>query len=177
MDQQMLIVFVILVQVTNVAGAWVFGALAERWSNKQSLILSIVLMVVAVVWMYFAPNMVQFFLIGALAGFAMAGIQSVSRTFVGYLSPAGQTAEFFGFFAVAGRTSSFIGPAVYGLVAAEAALWHQARGLSLIEAERLGQRLAVLTIAVFLLVGLILLLFVNEKRAREAAVEASLEMA
>ena len=177
MDQQMLIIFVIVVQITNVGGAYVFGILAERWSCKRSLILSILLMVVAVVWMYLAPNMVQFFLIGALAGFAMAGIQSVSRTFVSYLSPEGQAAEFFGFFAVAGRTSSFIGPMIYGVIAAEAALWYQGQGMSPVEAEKIGQRLAILSIALFLLVGLALLLPVNEKRARLAAKEASLKVA
>jgi UMF1 family MFS transporter len=141
------------------------------------LLLSIVLMIAAVTWMYFAPSMLQFFLIGALAGFAMAGIQSVSRTLVSVISPQGQTAEFFGFFAVAGRTSSFVGPAIYGVIAAEAALWYQAQGMGPALAERTGQRLAILSIGAFLLVGLILLLFVNEHRARVAAAEGSLESA
>ncbi|MFH1086792.1 MAG: MFS transporter, partial [Chloroflexota bacterium] len=51
MTQQMLIIFVIVVQVTNVAGAYAFGLLAERMSCKRALILSIVLLIAAVLWM------------------------------------------------------------------------------------------------------------------------------
>jgi len=122
-----------------------------------------------VIWLRFNQTQTGFFIIGAVAGFAMAGVQSVSRTMVAMFSPPGQSAEFYGFFAVAGRTSSFIGPAVYGWVAAEAALWYQAQGQAVALAEQSGQRLAILSIGVFLLVGLALLWFVNESKARESA--------
>ena len=168
MDQQALILFVILVQVTNVAGAYLFGVVVDRWDGKRSLIFSISLMIFAIILMFFAQTQAIFYVIGAIAGFAMGGIQSVSRTMVSLLSPAGQSAEFFGFFAVAGRTSSFIGPAVYGWVAAEVALMYEAQGLTAILAERAGQRAAILTIGLFLAVGLFLLLTVNEKVARRA---------
>ena len=169
LNQEMLIVFVIVVQVTNVIGAYAFGLIAERIGCKGSLVASIAMMVGAVIWMFFARSATVFLVIGAIAGFAMAGIQSLSRTLVGAISPKGQSAEFYGLFAVAGRTSSFIGPAVYGWVAAEAALWYGGRGQSAVLAEQSGQRLAILSIAVFLLVGLVLLLRVNEARARESA--------
>ena len=174
MDQQMLILFVILVQVTNVFGAWAFGLLAERIGGKRSLVASIVMMIAVVVWMYFTGSLWAFFVIGALAGFAMAGIQSLSRTLVAVLSPAGQSAEFYGFFSVAGRTASFIGPTVYGWIAAETAVLLAGRGQSLIQAEQMGQRYAILSIGVFLLVGLLVLLAVDEGKARRAAAEASL---
>lgn len=172
MNQQMLILFVILVNLTNVAGAYVFGLLAEHWSCKRSLLLSLAMMIAVVLWMFFAHSMAIFFVIGGLAGFAMAGLQSVSRTMVSVVSPPGQTTEFYGFFSVAGRTSSFVGPAVYGLIAAEAAIWYQGRGMAALPAEQQGQRLAILSIAAFLFVGMMVLLTVNERRAREAALQA-----
>jgi UMF1 family MFS transporter len=169
MDQQMLIVFMIIVQITNVAGAYVFGLLVDRIGGKRSLVLSLLLMIGVVIWLYFNQTQTGYFLIGAVAGVAMAGAQSVSRTMVAVFAPPGQSAEFYGFFAVAGRTSSFIGPMVYGVLAAEAALWFQARGQEAVLAEQSGQRLAILSIAAFLLAGLIVLAFVDEKKAREAA--------
>ncbi|MBC7234481.1 MAG: MFS transporter [Chloroflexi bacterium] len=169
LDEQLLILFVILVQVTNVIGAYLFGLLAERVGCKQGLMASILAMIAGVVWLFFAHGVVQFFVIGAVAGAAMAGIQSLSRTMAGVMAPAGRRAEFFGFFAVAGRTSSFIGPAVYGLLAAEAARWLENRGLAVRAAEQMGQRIAILSIGVFLLVGSIMLLFVNERHARGIA--------
>jgi UMF1 family MFS transporter len=168
MKQQQLIIFMITVQVTSVIGAYIFGWLADRAGGKRSLVISLVLMIAAVFWMFFNRTMTGFFLIGALAGFALTGVQSVSRTMVGVFSPPGQSAEFYGLFAVAGRTSSFIGPTVYGVVAAEAAYWYMARGQAELLAEQSGQRVAILSVAVFLIVGLVLLLFVRESRKREA---------
>lgn len=169
MDQTDLIVFVIVVQITNVIGAYVFGLWVDKFGGKRSLVISILIMIVVIIWMYFNQTQSGFYLIGVVAGFAMAGTQSVSRTMVAMFSPPGQSAEFYGFFAVAGRTSSFIGPTVYGFIAAEAALWYEAQGQAIDLAEQSGQRLAILSIAVFFAVGLALLYFVNEEKARHAA--------
>ncbi len=166
MKQEELIIFMIIVQVTSSIGAFVFGNVAHRFGGKRSLIISLILMLVAIIWMYFEQTQLGFYFIGALAGFALTGVQSVSRTMVALLSPKNKSAEFYGFFAVAGRTSSFIGPAVYGWLAAEAALWYQAQGNTTVIAEQLGQRLAVLSIAAFLVLGFILLLWVNETKAK-----------
>ncbi len=177
MKQQDLIIFVIIVQATNVAGAYLFGLLVDRIGGKNSLILSLVLMIAIVIGLYLNQSATMFYVIGALAGFAMAGIQSVSRTMVGLFAPRGASGEFYGFFAMAGRTSSFIGPFVYGWIAAEAALYFEQQGQSTSIAEQEGQRLAILSIAAFLFVGLLLLLWVNEKKARAMAEKMSDERA
>jgi UMF1 family MFS transporter len=169
LDQQQLIVFMIIVQVASIAGAYLFGLLADRLGVKRSLTVSILLMVAAMIVLYFNQSRTGFFLIGSLAGFALTGVQSVSRSMVGILSPPGRSAEFFGLFAVAGRTSSFVGPTIYGWMAAEAALWFEAQGQAAMLAEQSGQRLAILSIVAFLVAGMILLLFVNEARGRTAA--------
>lgn len=173
MTTQQLVTFVIIIQVTNVIGALVFGWLVDRIGAKRSLIIAILLMIGLVLALYVNQTQTGFLLIGAGAGFAMAGIQSVSRTAVALFAPPGQSAEFYGLFAVAGRTSSFIGPTVYGILAAEAALWLQASGQAAALAEQGGQRIAILSIAVFLLVGLGLLLLVDEKKAGQASREAA----
>jgi UMF1 family MFS transporter len=172
MEQQELIIFMILVQATSVAGAYIFGILTDRLSPKKALFISLVLMIAATVWMYFNYSISGFYWIGALAGFALTGVQSVSRAMIGLFSPAGQSAEFYGFFAVTGRTSSFIGPTIYGFIAAEAALLYQGRGLSVELAEQAGQRVAIISIILFLVIGGLVLFSVNEKRARQQAIEA-----
>jgi UMF1 family MFS transporter len=172
MTQEQLIIFMIIVQVTNVAGAYVFGILVDRIGAKRSLVLSLLMMIGVVVWLYLNQTLTGYFFVGAVAGVAMAGAQSVSRTMVAIFAPPGQSAEFYGFFSVVGRTSSFIGPIVYGLLAAEAALWYQSQGQDSGLAEQSGQRVAILSILVFLVLGLVLLTFVDEKKARKAAVQA-----
>ncbi len=170
MTQQQLIIFMIIVQVTSVAGAYAFGIIGERLGFKMSLVVSLVMMMAIVLAMLFVHSLTGFFVIGALAGFALTGVQSLSRTMVGLFAPKGRSAEFYGFFAIAGRTSSFIGPTIYGIVAAEAALWFQAnRGLPALTAEQAGQRVAIVSIVVFLLAGMAILFAVNEGKARQAA--------
>jgi UMF1 family MFS transporter len=169
LEQTGLILFFILVQATNVIGALAFGYLQDRIGGKRALTISIWLMVACVVVLFFAQSQLHFFVIGAFVGVAMAGIQSVSRAMVATFSPPAKSGEFFGFFALTGRTSSFIGPAVFGWVAAEATLWYQTQGQALALAEQSGHRLALWAIVAFLIVGWMLMAFVNEQKAREAA--------
>ncbi|HMN11719.1 MAG TPA: MFS transporter [Bellilinea sp.] len=162
LGQQQLIIFMIIVQVTSVIGAFAFGNLAHRWSSKRALLLSLIMMILIVTGLLFVQELKWFYVIGALAGFALTGTQSVARTIVGQFAPEKQTAEFYGFFEVGGRTSSFIGPAVYGFIAAEAALLFEARGMDILPAEQLGIKVAIGSIILFLVVGTVLLLFVKD---------------
>ncbi len=169
LEQTGLIIFFILVQATNVIGALLFGNLQDRFGGKRSLTISILLMVACIMALYFAQNQTHFFIIGGFVGIAMAGVQSVSRAMVATFAPKGKSGEFFGFFALTGRTSSFIGPAVFGYLAAELTLWYQSKGQSIELAEQSGHRLAILSIAAFLVIGWALMSLVNEKKAREMA--------
>ncbi|MEN6478514.1 MAG: MFS transporter [Anaerolineales bacterium] len=169
MTQQELIIFMIIVNLTNALGAYGFGALAARYSAKRSLLASIAMMIAVVTWMFLAQQVGEFYVIGALAGIAMAGIQSLSRTMLSEFAPEGRSAEFFVFFAVAGRTSSFIGPYVYGLIASSSALRLERLGMAVTQAEQQGQRWGILSIGVFLVVGLIILCTVDERLAVAAA--------
>lgn len=173
MDQQQLIFLMIAVQVTSVVGAYLFGELADRIGPKKSLIISLIAMIAAVTAMLFNKTLTGYFIIASFAGFALTGVQSVSRAIIGLFSPAGQSAEFYGFFAVAGRTSSFIGPTLYGILAAEVAQMYVSRGMDVVLAEQSGQRAALFSVLAFLIVGFIALLVVNERRAKEDALKAT----
>ncbi len=168
LNQMQLVLFMILVQVTSVPGAFILGRVTDRTSARTALLSSLALMIGAIVWMYFNRSLAAFYVIGGVAGFALTGVQSVSRTMIGFLAPEGRSAEFYGFFSVAGRTSSFLGPTVYGIVAARVALALQRRGTESLLAEQSGQRAAVLAILAFLVVGTALLLLVNERAGRSA---------
>jgi len=169
---QDILIFFIIVQLTNVLGAYLFGWLVDLIGGKRSLSIALVLMIAVIVWLYFAQDQTTFFIIGAIAGVAMAGAQSVSRTMVALFAPPGKSAEFFGFFATFGRVSSVIAPLIFGWLAAEAAMWYEAQGQQVALAEQSGLRLAILSIAAFILAGLLLLTLVDERKAREAALTA-----
>ena len=164
LGQQELIIFMIIVQVTSVAGAYLFGMMAHRWDSKRSLIFSVIMMIGVVIWLLFVDSLTIFYLLGALAGFALTGVQSVSRTMVGQFAPPGKAAEFFGFFEVGGRTSSFIGPTLYGVIAFEATKYFSNRGFEALRAEQDGMRVAIVSIAIFLAAGLAILLTVRQPK-------------
>ncbi len=136
-------------------------------------------MIGSVAGLFVVESVTGFYVIGGIAGLALSSVQAVSRAMVGALAPPGRSAEFYGFFAVAGRTSSFIGPTIYGVVAAEAALFFEAQGenasflwFRALEggapfAEQLGQRIAIIPVIIFLVAGLLVLMSVNEKQARQ----------
>ncbi len=182
LDQQQIILFMILIQFTSVIGAYVSGWIVDRRSGKVSLVIFLVLMIASIVGLFVVESVTGFYVIGGVAGLALSAVQSVSRAMVGVLAPPGRSAEFYGFFAVAGRTSSFIGPTIYGIVAAEAAIFFAAQGekasflwFKALEgggpyAEQLGQRVAIIPVFVFLVVGTLLLLLVNEQKARQRSV-------
>lgn len=171
MDQTQLIILMIIVQVASVLGAYAAGLYGERVGFMRALIVSLLLMIGAVVLMLFNSALTGFFIIASLAGFALTGVQTLTRTLTGVFAPKGQSAEFYSFFAIAGRTSSFIGPTIYGLLATNIALNLEAQGLGTLLAEQAGQRAGIMSIAVFLVFGLVILLSVREKHARQAALE------
>ncbi|HUV16769.1 MAG TPA: MFS transporter [Pelolinea sp.] len=181
-----LIIFVIIVQITNVIGAWLYGIWGEKWGFKKALIHSLVIMLISVVGMMFAPNKLFFFIVGSIAGFAMAGVQSLSRTMVSVFAPKGRAAEFYGFFSLAGRTSSIIGPGVMGVAATGLSAWvlnflvrnnlvSATDPVALEVSEKIGHRFAIITLVFFLLVGLMPLLFVNEEEGRKQARQSEKE--
>lgn len=164
--QQQMIILIILVQATNMVGAWLFGILSDRWGAKPTLLGAIILMIMIVGWMMINQSNLAFYAIGGMAGFAMAGLQAVSRTMVVKLSPAENSAEFFGLFAVAGRSSSFIGPALFGWSAAMLAGQYITSGMDAGAAEQTGLRWASLLIIAFLAVGGAILFTVKESERK-----------
>ncbi len=175
-----LVIFVIIIQITNVAGAFFYGNLGEKIGYKTSLIHSLILMIITVVGMLFVPSKLGYFIVGSIAGFAMAGVQSLDRTLVSVFAPAHRSAEFYGFFSLTGRTSSIIGPGVMGLAASGLSAWVMntlvkanlvvvQNELAHTVAEQIGTRLALITVLFFLIIGLMPLLFVNEEEGRKVA--------
>ena len=131
-------------------------------------------MIATIISIYFNKSLTGFYILGGMAGFALTGVQSVSRMLVGQLAQ-NWAGEFYGFFAVIGRTSSFIGPAVYGWIAAELAISFENKGYLVEAAEKSGQQVAMQSVNIFLVVGLILLMFVNFRKGQKNAIEATNE--
>ena len=160
--QQELIVLIIIVGLMNTVGAYMFGEMSQRRNARSALFASMACMAVSILWLQFNSVGWLFFVIGSIAGFAMGGLQSVSRTMVAKLAPAGHSAEFFGLFAVAGRSSSVVGPALFGWLIAENTASYIREGMEAGDAEQLATRVALIVVLVFIALGGVILAFVRE---------------
>ncbi len=170
MTQQELIIFMIIVQITSVAGAFGFGKLADLITTKRTLAISIVLMVLTVLGLFVVDSLVAFYLLGAFAGLSLTGVQSLSRTAVGQLAPEEKSAEFFGVLSLANQLSTFTGPALYGMLATSLALAHQRSGWEPVLAEQTGYRQAVWVMVAFLAAGGLVLFWVKNWQKQKAGV-------
>lgn len=149
-----LIVMVLVVNVTAAIGAFSIGFIQDKIGSIKTLFIALCLWILATGLAYFCTSRVLFWGLANLIGLAMGASGSAGRALVGLFSPPGKSGEFFGLWGLAGKLASAIGPLTFGLVTL---LTHN------------NQRLALLSSTVFFVIGLFLLLSVNEKRGREAA--------
>ncbi|NLE93213.1 MAG: MFS transporter, partial [Chloroflexi bacterium] len=160
LEQVQLIIFVIIIHITGALGALIFGKLSDEKSSRRSILLSLIILVISLIVLFFIKSTIGFFIIGAFAGFSLSGAQAVSRTMVSQLAPASKTTEFYGFLSVAGRTSTFIGPLVFGTLSYRMHNFYLSQGLTELAAEKAGQYWGVGSIIAFLLIGFLILLSV-----------------
>lgn len=161
-NQTQLIIFVIIIQIAGAAGAFLYGKIADKMSSKQSVTYALLVLIGAIIALFFIKTLVLFFVVGAVAGFSLSGAQAVSRSMVSQLAPPDKTAEFYGFLSVAGRTSTFIGPLVFGTLQFRMHNWYVNQGVDAIAAEHMGLYWGIGSILLFLVVGLVLLMYVRK---------------
>ena len=145
-----LMVTLLLVQVVAIGGALIFSRLASRIGAKRSVMFALVLWSGVVTYGYFIHTATEFFVLGIIVGIVLGGTQALSRSLYGSMIPEGASAEFYGFYSVFSKFSSIWGPVTFGLI-------RQITG---------SARLAIISLMIFFIVGLILLGFVNEEKAK-----------
>ncbi len=168
-DESVRILMFIIVQITAAAGAVVFGFIQDRIGAKLTYNLTLGLWFLSVfgiwgvtdltVWVnsVFSTDIeaqYMFLYIGVLAGLSLGSSQSASRALVGIFSPEEKSAEFFGFWGLSNKLAG-----VFGII-----------GLGLLQAQ-FGLQTSVLFCAALFLMGIIVNVFVNEQRGRQAADE------
>ncbi|NMC35148.1 MAG: MFS transporter [Veillonellaceae bacterium] len=161
---QELIILIIILQVAGAGGAFLGGWISQKFSSKQAILWSLIMLMGVVALLFFIQSKAIFYLIGALAGFSLSGVQAVSRTMVSQLSPQEKTAEFYGFLSVAGRTSTFVGPLVFGSVYALMINWYSnpAHGFTEAMVKANAMYWAIGSVIAFLLIGMLFLLRVRK---------------
>lgn len=153
------LVMILVVNVTAAVGAYASGHIQDRFGSVPTLFISLVLWLAATVIAGLTDSRAGFWVASNMIGIAMGWSQSAGRALVGQFSPPDRCAEFFGLWGLAIKLASIIGPISYGLVTYVSSGNH---------------REALLFTCVYFILGIVLLLTVNEKRGKLAAQKTQL---
>ena len=153
---RVLMATLLIIQFIAFFGALIFSKIAEITSAKKALMITLLMWSFVCVYAYLMTEAREFFILGIIVGLAMGGSQALSRSLYGSMIPAEASAEFYGFYSVFSKFSAIWGPAIFGII-------KQVSGSS---------RNSIVSLIVFFIVGLIMLMFVNIDKAREAKTSA-----
>jgi UMF1 family MFS transporter len=160
LPQSALIGAILMVQFVGVPFAFLFGALAGRIGAKRAILIGLSIYLGISVLGYFVKTPLHFFILAFLVSMVQGGCQALSRSLFASMIPPHRSSQFFGFFGVAERFSAILGPLVFAWVT-----------------SMTGQsRHAVVAIAVFFLVGGLLLTRVDIEEGRRAALAAESDL-
>lgn len=139
-----LILTILIIQLVAVAGAYSFAKLSGKYGNIKALIGGVVIWIGICIGAYYIRGETDFYVLAAVVGAVMGGIQALSRSTYSKFIPANTIdhASYFSFYDVTEKVSIVLGTLAYGLIA-------QLTG---------SMRFSVVALAVFFIVGLIFLL-------------------
>jgi MFS transporter, UMF1 family len=136
------ILFFIVAQTTAILGSVIFGVLTDHWGPKKSINITLLIWIAVVLAAFFIQTKTEFYIVGLFAGIAIGSSQSSSRSLMALLTPPEHAAEFFGFYdGIAGNASAIMGPLTFGAISSFSG----------------SQRVAVLSVLIFFVLGLIFL--------------------
>lgn len=148
--QMGLIVSILLIQLIAVVGAILTSKLSKRIGNINALIVINTAWIFICICAYFVVKPMEFYIVAAMVGLVMGGIQSLSRSTYSKLLPeTTDTTSFFSFYDVTEKIGIVIGMIIYGVIA-------QITG---------KMQNAILFLVVFFAIGIVLLIRTAKKEA------------
>jgi len=153
-DNSGLIISIIIIQVIAILGAFVLSRLSTRIGNIQVLRIAVLIWIVVCVIAYLIHTPTEFYILAALVGFVMGGIQSMSRsTYSKMLPETKDHASYFSFFDVLEKMGLVIGPFLFGWM----------NGITG------GMRMSVLMLMSIFIIGLLLLFTLKNREVIPSA--------
>jgi UMF1 family MFS transporter len=116
-DEPKLLITLIIIQLVAMVGAVLMSRLSKRIGNWWVLTVAIILWIGVCISAYFIQSQSAFYLLAAIVGLVMGGIQSMSRSTYSKLLPETRdTTSFFSFYDVTEKIALVIGIFIFGFV-------------------------------------------------------------
>lgn len=152
LENTKLIITAVIIQLVAIGGAISMSRLSERFGNIRILIVAVLLWIGICCTGYFVHSELQFYILAALVGLVMGGIQSLSRSTYSKLMPETKdTASFFSFYDITEKLAIVIGLFSFGFI----------------EGFTGNMRHSILALIIFFMIGLIFLIWTNTTRQRD----------
>ncbi|MEE2745310.1 MAG: MFS transporter [Pseudomonadota bacterium] len=145
-----IILFGIAINVTAGVGAISFAWIDDLLGSKLTILVSLTALILLSTTLLIVETKLYFWLFGLSLGTFVGPVQSASRSLMAHMAPVGLRTEMFGLYAFSGKATSFLGPAALAYIT------------DLFQNQRLGMA----TIILFLLMGALLLLLVENPNSR-----------
>jgi UMF1 family MFS transporter len=143
---------ILMVQFVAFFGSILFNWIAAVINAKRAVILSLVIWTAVLIYIYLSvKTTLQFFIMAAIVALVLGGSQALSRSLYAQLVPKGKEAEYYSIYEISDKGTSWICPIMFGLA---------------LQFTK-SYRLAVLSLIVFFVAGLLILLKVDLKRGEE----------
>ena len=146
-----LIMTILMIQFVAVIGSLLFAHVSKKKGNIRTLMFMITIWIAICIYAFLLKSEIEFFILAAVVGLVMGGIQSLSRATFSKIIPKNtvDTASFYSFYDVTYNLSIVIGLFVYGYI-------EQISG---------SMRNSTLVLAIFFIIGMILIARVKIKHA------------
>ena len=118
LESSKLIFTIVIIQLVGALGAWLFSKLSFSRGNQFAIVFMLIIWCGVCVGAYFITTEYQFYLLAAIVGMIMGGIQSLSRATYSKLIPEDtqDNASYFSFYDVTYNLSIVMGTFSYGLI-------------------------------------------------------------
>jgi UMF1 family MFS transporter len=148
---------ILMVQFVAFFGAMMFNWIAARINAKRAVVLSLVIWTASLIYIYLSVRTtVEFFILAAIIGMVMGGSQALSRSLYAQIIPKAKEAEYYSIYEVSDKGTSWLCPILFGLTMQ---FTH-------------SYRLAILSLVVFFIAGMLVLLKVDMARGERDVVQA-----
>lgn len=149
-DESLLLGIFLIAQICALLGALVFERIAHWLGTKPTILLSLAMWGMIVIYAYaFFQTKQQAMLLGGLIGIVLGCTQALSRSLYSQMIPAGRESSFFGLYEISEKGTSWLGNIVFSVVVASTGSFRQ----------------AILAVIAFFIIGSVILVFTNVKKA------------
>lgn len=147
---------ILMVQFVAFAGAMAFNFVAAKVGGYRAVIASLLIWTLLMCGVFVVRTTRDYFIAAALVAIVMGGSQALSRSLYSLMIPKGKEAEYFSLYEISDKGTSWLAPLLFGLTL-------QFTG---------SYQLAILSLVIFFVSGLLVLGRVDVRRAaREAGNE------